>query len=149
MGLDDFSSDESNDEAPSDNEEKTHNEQDDDDVSGLEAFRTSETDPSKKEKESDDDEEEFLFGVKPWRWNQMSKDERVEHVRDNYIPDYHPEYQPDERWSYTRIVEIECVCDEVFTFQTAGICLSCGRAYKDVGRTVRKLNEVDEDHNNE
>lgn len=148
MGLDSFTSDEDENQTSSDEEEHDNEEQQEDELSGIEAFRTSETDPSKKENKEGDDEDEYLFGLKPWRWNQMDKDEKVKHVRENFVEDYHPDYQPDERWQYARIVEVKCVCDNVFTFQTTGICLDCGRAYKDAGRTVIKTKEIEDNNNN-
>lgn len=148
MALDDFKSDEDDNDTQDEqeHEEETTTE---DTLSGIEAFRTSATDPSKNENGSIEEDDEFIFGLKAWRWNELDKDDRIQHVRQHYIEDYHPEYQPDDRWSYERIVEVECVCDNTFTFQTSGVCLNCGRSYKDAGRTVVKLNEVENDNSDE
>lgn len=156
MGIDDFKTDDtqtqtSSDEKQEDEQQEEENEEEkpDNEVSGIEAFRTGETDPTQEQDSHYDNEDEFIFGLKPWRWNEMSQAERIRHVRANYIEDYYPHKQPDGRWSYERMVEVECVCGEVFTFQTEGMCFSCGRVYKDAGRTVIKVNEIDKNDNHE
>jgi hypothetical protein len=142
MGLDSFRTD-NNDSSESDegSESDSNNETStEDEVTGIEAFRTSETDPTKKKNKEDD--EDLIFGVTPSEWNRMDAEEQVKHVRDNHVEDYRPDFHVDGDWSFSRIVEIECVCDNYFTFQTRGVCLNCGRVYKDAGRTVTKVEEA-------
>lgn len=141
MGLEDFKSTDDDSQESEEDVQQDEETSSDDEPSGLESFRTDSTRGGSGSESDSDDEEKSLHGLPPRKWKQMSKDERVRYMRNNRIPDYHPSYQPDDRWDYARCVEISCVCGNNFVFLTAGICLECGRGYKDAGRTVIKRHD--------
>lgn len=144
MGLDDFKK-ETGTEEPDESDEKS------DDGSDSEEERQSlferlENENTYTDDTAEDNNDNAVFGISGSQWNSMSKDERVKHVRENFIEDYYPEHQIDDRWSYEKVNEVSCVCGNDFIFRESGMCLECGRTYKDAGRTVIKTHEVkDED----
>jgi len=75
-------------------------------------------------------------------WNSMSKIERVKYVRENHIPDYRPSVHIDDRWEWDTVIEVQCVCDNVFTFSDSGLCLACGRTYVSHGSLNRRVVEL-------
>ena len=83
-----------------------------------------------------------IFGIPVLKLVNMSKKERIEAIRDSEIPDFKPEANLDPRWEYNEVIEIQCVCNNIFTFRNTETCDECGRKYKDEGRTVRKVREV-------
>lgn len=107
---------------------------------GLDSFSTDDDDTV----DEVDDEPTGL----PWiddfpstEWNNMSTDEKVEYVRDNYMEDYRPDHTPNDGWDWSSAVAVSCVCDYHFYFVSVGACPECGQYYKQVGRTVRLLKD--------
>lgn len=141
MGLDSFKTDDEDNDDTSESQQEDEETTSSDEPSGLDAFRTDASRGGSTTDNDSDKEEQTIHGIPPRDWNQMSKDDRVRHVRQHSIPDYYPDYQPDDRWDYERCIEIRCVCGSRFTFLHAGICLDCGRAYEDAGRTVVKRHD--------
>jgi len=140
MGLDDFKKD------PSDNssDESDSNAGDDNEDESESLFERLGSDETSTDDTVKDNTENSVFGVSGSRWNSMTMDERVKHVRENFIEDYHPDYQIDARWSFDKVNEVSCVCGNDFIFRESGVCLECGRSYKDAGRTVVKTHEIDD-----
>ena len=157
MGLDDFKQDssEGNNSSDSGDDSSTDNNNDSsdssDDAGGLESFKTNTNRGGSGDKNNASKDDSKIFGIEAHKLSQMSEKERVMAIRENHTPDYKPQVQLDERWTFKNVVEIQCVCGNVFHFVTTGLCLSCGRSYKDVGRTVVKLNEPEDKkiHNND
>jgi len=158
MGLDSFKSsnkDDSKDEDGEEEVEETTTEEeteDEEEVTGIESFKRSSTvGNSTSDNDSDDenDSDEDKLKIPHAKLAGMPVDQRVEYIRQNHVEDYYPDYQPDGRWSYRTVIELCCVCDNVITFITEGVCMDCGRAYKDAGRTVIKKydpHETEEDN---
>lgn len=136
MGLDSFNS--SNEDNDCKNETSTQEDEEETQDSGLESFRTSSDSGGSGQKPDLDGKDKTIHDVSSQKWNSMSVDEKVRHVRDNKIPDFRPEYQPDDRWAYRRCAVVRCVCGSVFTVINSNVCLECGRVYEDAGRTVVK-----------
>lgn len=143
MGIDSFKTDDSEeteDEQQEDIEETTS----DEDVGGLDSF--------KSDSSVEDEEEErapWIEDIGPQKWRSMSVEERVEFVRENYKEDYYPNFKLDDRWEFNEVIEIDCVCGNSFTFMSKGVCMECGREYKQAERTVVKISEPKEQQNNE
>lgn len=137
MGLDDFRTDseddDSNEESKEDEEEETTSEE----TSGLESFRTNNTDGGNNGETQEDNSDNKILGIDPRKYDEMDKEQRIKAVRNNGFPDYRPDYNPDDRWSYNKVVEVNCVCGNEFTFLTKGLCFECGREYQKVMRTVK------------
>ena len=134
MGLEDFSSDnktQSND--TDDDETATEDDDSEETESGLESFKTDNKSTTKSEDKTESDDTERIDFSKV---SGMGKSQRVRYIRENYVPDYHPSYQPDERWDFRRVIEISCICGNTFTCLSEGMCRQCGARYKDTGRTV-------------
>lgn len=112
---------------------------------GLDAFSSDNSTSSSSSSADKDTGVSWLDDFSGTEWNNMSTEEAVEHIRDNYIEDYYPSFQPDQDWDWEKVVEISCVCGEKFTFTKDGMCLNCGRKYKNVGRTVRKIADPHKD----
>lgn len=144
MGLDDFKKDEGNqsDEDEKQNEkretstESTTSSQNEEEPSGLESFMEPHTATPSGDNDGSESEEEDTSGEMFAETAGMEKNGEIQHIRENYFPDYYPEYQQSDEWSHRKVVEINCVCENRFTFTTRGVCLQCGRAYKCQGRTV-------------
>jgi len=130
MALEDFIRNE--DDKDEDTAQETSSEKNE---GGIESFRT---DTTRGDSTDESEEKRQIHDLPSRRWNNMSKEERVKYVRENHIPDFDPDCQPDSRWSYQRCIEVVCVCGNSFTFVTSGVCLRCGRGYEDAGRTIVK-----------
>jgi len=150
MGLEDFKddSDKGHSDSSSDDASGTDSDNDssgdDSNTGGLESFKTNNDGGGSDDGNSASQDDSKIFGIEAHELSQMSEKERVMAIRENHTPDYKPQVQLDERWSFKKVVEIECVCNNVFHFITAGLCLSCGRSYGNVGRTVVKLSDPED-----
>lgn len=148
MGLDSFKNDSDNeDSGVSDSSDNGSDESsmaggdEKDNETGLDSFNTNTNRGGITQETDSDNQNNKLYGIEPHKWNDMSVKERVAKVRDSKIPDYKPEVQLDERWSHAEVIEVECVCGNVFHFVTTGLCFVCGRSYAKRNRTVVKLND--------
>jgi len=145
------------DEKQDEKENKNQNEESEEksdgvELSGLESFKSTETDSE----DSEWTEELERERANPWiedftagQWNDMSTKEKVKYVRENYQEDYRPEVRLEHEWDYRKVIEIECVCRNTFTFRSGGTCMDCGRGYKYTGSTVVKKYDPHGDDNNE
>jgi hypothetical protein len=140
MGLEDFHTEDDNN-GSEDTDKQNEKTTSENEASGLDSFRTPGTRGGSGEESSSDGKDSTIYGVQPRKWSAMSVKERVKHVRQTHIPDYYPEIQPDDRWSYADTITIDCVCGNKFTFVQCGLCLGCSRGYEDVGRTVAKKHD--------
>ena len=156
MGLDDFKDEPSGKSDKSDSGDATDTDSDTDSggsdsgSGGLESFNTN-TDRGGSDDENNTENEITKIPDKIYRnWNTMSEKERVKAVRQHGIQDYKPSVQLDDRWSWRKIIEIECVCGKTIQFKNTGSCDRCNRTYGERGRTVIKLNESEDRkiHNN-
>jgi len=93
------------------------------------------------EEHGKDEKDNGVFGIEQEEWNRMSKKEIVAEIRESKIPDFRPDLQLDERWSYNPVIELECVCGNTFYFATKGLCFECGRSYSREKRTVVKISD--------
>jgi len=158
MGLDSFKSDDtgsksssstsdssSNNGSSSDDASSTEdtgsNSEQSETVGGLDSFKTTPTRGGSTNENDVDDSDNKILGIPAWKLVNMSKKERIEAIRDSKIPDFKPDANLDSRWQYNRVTEIQCVCGRTFTFSNKGECSKCERAYRDVGRTVVKVEE--------
>lgn len=148
MGLDTFKSDSKNQDDSDTDKDNPDNESDE---GGLESFKSHTDRGGNTNKTDSENDSDKVLGVEPRKWNSMSVKERVAEVRDSKIPDFRPEVQLDERWSHGEVVELDCVCNNIFHFMHTGICMNCGRTYSKKGRTVIKLSDPDDTviHDNE
>lgn len=152
MGLDAFSNDpedddEQQEEVDNEPEEETTTEEEDDEEeqkeSGLDAFMSkSSSDGQSKASKERGIPEPLTDKISSQKWNSMDTVERVKYVRENFIPDYRPSIHIDDRWSWGNVVEVTCVCENVFTFDSQGMCLGCGRVYKVHGPLSRRVIEL-------
>ena len=148
MALEDFSSDDepsgdsSNSSDASDNA-NTDGAVDDekDGLSGLESFNTNDDRGGSTQNNGSDNQSNEVFGIPASKWANMTKKERIADVRNRKIPDFKPEAQLDERWSYVQMIAVNCVCGETITFKTSGVCNECGRGYARRNRTVIKQSD--------
>lgn len=155
MGLDEFSAEPKEDDDQQEQEEDEHKEEttteetddeQEDKASGIEAF-TTDKGPSKPPEIKKDDKEEdipqgLLDHISSSEWNSMDVVERVKFAREHYKPDYRPDVHVDDRWEWEHVVEVQCVCKNLFTFDTMGMCLGCGRVYKAHGGLSRRVIEL-------
>jgi len=145
MGLDDFSKDDSNrkdgstNNSASDSVESGGSVDDEkDELCGLESFNTNTNRGGSTQNNDSDNKNDEVFGIPATEWARMTKKERIAAVRNSKIPDFQPEEQLDERWSYVQYIAINCVCGEIITFTTSGTCDECNRKYARENRTVVK-----------
>lgn len=145
MGLDDFSEDDNASEDictddSADNSTDTDSDVGDekDELSGLESFNTTPDRGGSTQNNGSDNQNNEVFGIQASKWSNMTKKERIAAVRDSEIPDFKPQEQLDERWSYVEMVAVKCVCGEIITFVSSGVCSSCNREYSRQNRTVKK-----------
>jgi len=145
MGLDDFSEDDNASEDictddSVDNSTDTDSAVDDekDELCGLESFNTNTNRGGSTQNNGSDNKNNEVFGISASKWARMTKKERIAAVRNSKIPDFQPEEQLDERWSYVQYIAINCVCGEIITFTTSGTCDECNRKYARENRTVVK-----------
>lgn len=158
MGIDAFSDepedddeqqeeveDEPDEETTSDDEEEEQG----DNESGLKAFVTKKKEskdkrPAPKIETTDgkDVPNSLIGDISSSEWNEMNKVERVKYARANGIPDFRPDVHVDDRWEWKHVTEVRCVCDNVFTFDSMGLCLGCGRVYKTHGGLSRRVVEL-------
>lgn len=143
MGLDDFKSDDSSDELDDDVKDtegeidkRSKNVEEKTEQGGLESFVTD-------VKDTDWTDELDREKANPWmddftaaQWNDMTTKEKVRYVRTNYYEDYRPEVEIEQEWSYRKVIEVECKCQNTFTFRSAGTCMHCGRGYTFTGTSV-------------
>jgi hypothetical protein len=154
VGLDDFKKDEGKqhdqdekqDQESETSPDSTGSSTNEEEPSGLEAFMEPHTATPDGDDGGSGSEEEDTSGEMFAEVAGMSKNGEVQHIRENYFPDYYPECQQSDEWSYNEVIELNCICENVFTFTTRGVCLECGRAYKRQGRTVKQISgpEVDD-----
>lgn len=91
------------------------------------------------------DADEAILGIAPQKWVSMTEKERILAVRQLKFADFRPSVQLDDRWEYRDATEIECVCNNKMTFSKSVQCGNCGRTYKEVGRTVTKIKDPEDD----
>lgn len=159
MGLDAFSNnpdddDEQQDDVKDEPEEETTAEEEDEEEeqkeTGLNAFMSdTSSDGQSKAAEERGIPEPLSDKISKEKWNSMDAVERVKYVRENFIPDYRPGIHTDNRWSWKNVIEVTCVCKNVFTFDTQGICLGCGREYKAHGSLSRRVIELVHEQEND
>jgi len=154
MGLDNFRSgnDNKDEDENSDNDDITADdtsssvdndtdESDGETVGGLESFKSSSSRGGNNDDGDSDKKDHTPFGIESGKWNNMSPKEIVATIREEEIPDFRPDVQLDDRWSYREVIEVRCVCGNTFYFTTKGLCFECGRSYGKEERTVRKLSD--------
>ena len=145
MGLDDFkkshdaNTSNSSSDSTSDSVESGSSVGDEkDELCGLESFNTNTNRGGSTQNNDSDNKNDEVFGIPATKWARMTKKERIAAVRNSKIPDFQPEEQLDERWSYIQYIAINCVCGEIITFTTSGTCDECNRKYARENRTVVK-----------
>ena len=106
---------------------------------GLESFSTDNSSDDVQEIEDEPTGVQWLDDFPSSEWNDMSADEKVEYVRENYMEDYRPEIIPGNDWSWSDASQIRCACGSTFFIQGEGECDDCGIKYSEVGRTVIML----------
>jgi len=153
MGLDNFKKDDNEETVENSNSDVASGTDDSDDNSsgssnegGLESFKSGVGDGGSQNKDGIDNQDNTIFGIPAFRIAEMSEEQQIKSIRQTKIPDYKPDATLDDRWSYTRIIEVECVCGKIFTFSNKETCSACGRLYKDAGRTVVKAKKEDSDN---
>jgi len=150
MGLENFSSDAGSSESDTEQkendteQESTHDSEQNEDEettsdefnSGLGNFKTDSSSSSSDDETEDSAKRSEGNGLPPWvddlgphGWNQMSTEEKVRYVRENYDRSYRPEIDLDGEWDHRLVVEIECQCGNIFTFRNSGTCFQCQRQY--------------------
>lgn len=145
MGLDSYKSDSQDQETEDTDDDEKQEATTEPESSGLESWNTDASRGGSDTNSDSDDKDEQIYGLPTEKRNQMDHKEWVKLVRAEYIPDFKPDEQLDDRWAYERAVAIKCVCDNRFTFLSSGVCLKCGRRYEDAGRTVVKTYDPEED----
>jgi len=162
MGLEDFNSDENDNQSPdsgtacdnrNSNDTQSNEEHDGNEESqgGLESFRTSPSRGGSGGDNKQDDSDGNVLGINPREWNNMTVKQRVNEVRKRKIPDFRPDIQLDDRWSWAKAVQVECVCGNQMYFTAKTKCSNCSREYEMKNRTVIKTADPNNKviHNNE
>jgi len=142
MGLEDFKTD---------NSESNNNSSDsgsgiDDDTSAsstIPGLDETQTVIEKEEIDKEIQETEAIYGLHPRKWSQMNTDQRVKHVRQNFIEDYGPDHKFEDGWRFAKVGKVECVCDTLLIADPTVTCDNCGRTYKATRRTVIMKQDTD------
>lgn len=121
MGLDDFTSD-SSDDSPTDDRDTRGGSNGNTDI---------------------DDSESTIFGIPSQKYIAMSEEERVKAVRQTSIEDFAPGKKFNDDWSYKNFTVISCSCGNLILITDEVTCSNCGAEYAASGRAVVRVSDGD------